>query len=62
MPADRAELSSLQSSLAQLVERVTGLADAAQRDRDEKVAGDLFAVERSLVSARRRLERMLAER
>lgn len=59
MPADRAEISSLHSTVAQLVDRVVSLADLAQRDRDERTAGDLYAVERSLISAKRRLERLL---
>ena len=59
MAAERAEISSLQSTLAQLVDRVVSLATAAERERDERTAGDLYAVERSLVAARRRLERLL---
>lgn len=62
MPTDRAEISSLHATVVQLVDRVVSLADTAQRASDERVAGDLFAVERSLVSARRRLERMLDTR
>jgi hypothetical protein len=62
MPADRSEISSLQSTLAQLVDRVVSLASDAQRSRDERTASDLFAVERSLVAARRRLERLLENR
>lgn len=59
MAAPRSEISSLQSTLGQLIDRVVSLAAAAEHDRDERTAGDLYAVERSLVSARRRLERLL---
>ncbi len=62
MAAERSEISSLQSTLAQLVDRVVALAGAAERARDERTAGDLYAVERSLVAARRRLERLLETR
>lgn len=58
--ADRSEISSLHSTLAQLVDRVVSLAETATGERDEKVAGDLYAVERSLLAAKRRLERLLA--
>lgn len=59
MAQDRAELSSIASSLAQLTQRVTALGEAAASRRDERVAGELFAVERSLVTAARRLERLV---
>jgi hypothetical protein len=54
------ELSSIASSLDQIAARVTVLADAATADKREDVAANLIAVERALVGAVRRLERMLA--
>ncbi|MCU1489991.1 MAG: hypothetical protein JWM85_1396 [Acidimicrobiaceae bacterium] len=62
MSADRSEISSIESTLSQLVDRVVSLAHGAERERDDRTAGDLFAVERALVTARRRLERLLTER
>ncbi len=54
-----AELSSVSALLDELLARLgaigTGL-DAAERDR---LANDLFEVERSLGAARRRLERLV---
>jgi hypothetical protein len=52
-----AELSSLVSSLEELSRRVTGLAEAAEGSRDEELATELFAVERSMTAALRRLRR-----
>ncbi|MDA8032974.1 MAG: hypothetical protein M0T71_02210 [Actinomycetota bacterium] len=60
MSPERAELSSLASSLDQLTRRVTSLGEAAASHKDERVAGELFAVERSLVTAGRRLERLVS--
>jgi hypothetical protein len=59
MAPERAELSSLHSSLDQLTRRVTALGEAAAARKDERIAGELFAVERSLVTAARRLERLV---
>ena len=60
MALERSELSSISSSLAQLTQRVTALGESASSRKDERVAGELFAVERSLVTAARRLERLVA--
>lgn len=60
MPADFSELSSIASTLEQLTRRVSGMAEAAQGDKDEHAALELFAVERQLAAAERRLTRMLA--
>ncbi len=52
-----AELSSLATGLDELTRRVTAIADAyAGADADE-VAAELYAVERALVDAHRRLVR-----
>ena len=54
----RAELSSLTASLDELTRRVTDLAESARRGDEPDVAADLFAVERSLTGALRRLSRL----
>ncbi|MDA8058601.1 MAG: hypothetical protein M0032_11640 [Actinomycetota bacterium] len=55
----RAELSSLSSALAEVARRITEQAEAAQRAADEDTAHELFAVERALSGAGRRLQRLL---
>ena len=52
-----AEISSLSSTLAELHERVTALAEGALANGDEDMAHELIAVERSLGGALRRLRR-----
>jgi hypothetical protein len=52
-----AEISSLSSSLQELHERVTALAESALADGDEEAAQELISVERSLGGALRRLRR-----
>jgi hypothetical protein len=52
-----AEISSLTSSLAELHERVTAMAENALAGGDEETAHELIAVERSLGGALRRLRR-----
>jgi hypothetical protein len=52
-----AEISSLSSPLSELNDRVTAMAEAAQTQGDEEMAHELFAVERSLGGALRRLRR-----
>jgi uncharacterized protein with PhoU and TrkA domain len=53
-----AEISSLTSSLAELHQRVTDLAESALASGDEDTAHELIAVERSLGGALRRLRRL----
>jgi hypothetical protein len=53
-----AEISSLSSSLAEMHERVTAMAEAALASGDEEMAHELIAVERSLGGALRRLRRV----
>lgn len=55
MELDAAQLSSLSTSLDDLVDRVTTLADGFQDSPREDVAADLYEVERSLRAAHRRL-------
>jgi hypothetical protein len=52
-----AELSSLSSTLKELNDRVSAMAEAAQAGGNEDMARELFAVERSLGGALRRLRR-----
>ncbi len=59
MPADAAELSSISSTLEQLVRRVAEMAERAESSDEDDVAAELFAVERALEGAGRRLERMV---
>ncbi len=51
------EISSLSSSLDELHQRVTTLAERALSSGDEDMAHELFAVERALGGALRRLRR-----
>ncbi len=55
--SDRAELATLRAQLDDLVERVTTLANRYEDSDDSAVADDLFATERSLLTARRLLDR-----
>lgn len=52
-----AEISSLSSTLTELHERVSALAENALASGDEDMAHELIAVERSLGGALRRLRR-----
>ena len=60
MSARPAELSSLATALDELTRRVTAHADAADAAKDEETARELFAIERALTSANRRLTRLSA--
>lgn len=68
MTPSHAELSSIASSLGELAQRVSALAEQANRaDPGDPASGadlatDLFDVERSLKGALRRLERAAASR
>jgi hypothetical protein len=54
-----AELSSLATSLEDLVRRVTGIADSLAGTERDSVAGSLYEVERTLGEAARRLTRLV---
>ncbi|HEV3265895.1 MAG TPA: hypothetical protein VG014_10245 [Acidimicrobiales bacterium] len=58
MAASAAELSSLATALEDLTRRVTAHADAAVGAKDEDMAKELFAIERALMGASRRLTRL----
>jgi hypothetical protein len=53
----RAELSSLQTAVQELEQRITRSGEELMGTMNEGVAVDLFEVERSLRTARRRLEK-----
>jgi len=55
----RAELSSVSTSLDELVGRISRIADALSGDERDVVGPDLFEVERALRSARRRVSRIV---
>jgi hypothetical protein len=59
MPTDLAEVSSIASSLAELSRRVGVMAEAASGRKEEQAATELFGVERALLTAGKRLERLL---
>lgn len=58
--AERAELSSLASALAELTRRLSAMAEAAATGTDDELSAELFAVERALRGAGRRLERLVS--
>ena len=53
----QAELSSLQTAIRELSERITAAADELVGTSDEDVAIDLYEVDRSLRTAQRRIVR-----
>jgi hypothetical protein len=59
MELDSAHLSSLSSSLDELTQRITTLADGYKDSPREDVAADLYEVERHLQAASRRLRSLV---
>ena len=55
--SDFAELSTIRSRIDEMTRRVLALAERYTTSEDSLVAADLFAAERSLVSATRALTR-----
>jgi hypothetical protein len=53
-----AELSSLSTALEDLTRRITAHAEAANAEKDEDTARELFGVERALDNANRRLAKL----
>lgn len=51
------ELSSIAYSLEELTRRITRIAEGAAGTQADRLATELFAVERTLIEARRRLAR-----
>jgi hypothetical protein len=62
VPADRSELSSISSLLEQLTQRISVMGETAQRDKEDGLASELFAIERALTGAGRRIVRLLGAR
>jgi hypothetical protein len=60
MPRSLAELSSVATALEELRRRVSTIADRAAADHDDETASELYAVERALTGAERRLGRITA--
>lgn len=60
MPDERPELSSLSTALVELTRRVAAIAERAAAEHHDDVAAELFAIERSLTAAGRRMERLMA--
>ncbi len=60
MVTSPAELSSLATALDELTRRVIASADAADTVKDDETARELFAIERSLSAANRRLTKLAA--
>ena len=58
MATNSAELSSLATALDELTRRITVHAEAADAAKDEESARELFAIERALTGANRRLARL----
>ena len=58
--SDLAELSTLRAQVDELVRRVVAVAEHYDDSPDSAVSSDLFAAERSLVSARRQIDRASA--
>jgi hypothetical protein len=56
--SSRAELRSLASTLDEVTARVTSQAEAARTAQRDDLAAELFAVERALTGALRRLRRL----
>ena len=57
--SDRAELATLRAQIDELVSRVTAVATSYDDAADSAVADDLYAAERSLVNARRLVDRAI---
>lgn len=61
MPSGHPQLSSIGTALEELTSRVTSIADHYATTPREDLAADLYDVERSLRSARRRLDRVIRD-
>jgi hypothetical protein len=62
MTAPIAELSSVATALEELTRRLGAMAEAAEAERDEETAAELFAVERALRGGHRRLQKLTVPR
>ncbi len=59
MPVDYSELASIAESMEALARRVGKMADAAKTLKQDDSAAELYAVERALSGATRRLSRLV---
>jgi len=57
-----AELSSVATALDELTRRLVAIADQAASEHEDETASELFAVERALRGAHRRLNRLTTPR
>ncbi len=57
--SDLAELSTVRSQLEDLAQRVEAVADRYENTADSQIASDLYAAERTLVSARRAVDKAI---
>ena len=62
VPIDRSELSSLTGLIEQVTDRISKMADQASAAKEDETATELFAIERALAGAKRRLNRFLGGR
>ena len=58
--SDLAELSTVGSQLEELARRVVAVADRYEDTADSQIASDLYAAERTLISARRAVDKAIA--
>jgi hypothetical protein len=56
----KAELSSLATALEELTRRLAAIADTAASEKDDEIATELYAAERALRGAHRRLAKLTA--
>lgn len=56
-----AELASLADTLEQAAQRIAAIAAQHERAEKEDVAGALYDIERAVLNAQRRLEKLLRE-
>jgi len=59
MPVDYSELASMAESIEALARRVGKMSDAAKARKEDETAAELYAVERALAGATRRLSRLI---
>ncbi|TMM18435.1 MAG: hypothetical protein E6G01_03570 [Actinobacteria bacterium] len=59
MTGSSAELSSLATALDELTRRITAIADGYSSGDHDELAADLYAVERALAGAQRRLTKVI---
>jgi hypothetical protein len=59
MPLDYSELASIAESVDALNRRIGKMGDASKAQKDDDVAAELYAAERALAGAARRLHRLI---